>query len=125
MGTHAGDICVFSLTHRVFRTSVPVCNGSVVSLAAGPEAIFVGGGDGKLKSLLGSDITWEVLAEATLEFSQAPLSSISLSADGVELVVGTVHGKIFRVLTSDLSSVLVEASHTAPVTAVGFPPGVS
>jgi WD40 repeat protein len=124
-GTHAGDICVFSMTHRVFRTSVPVCNGGVVSLVPSDQGIFIGGGDGKLKTLAGADITWEVLAEATLEFSQAPISSLSLSADRVELVAGTVHGKIFRVLTSDLSSVLVEASHTGPVNDVAFPPGVS
>ena len=48
-----------------------------------------------------------------------------MAADGVELIAGTNNGKMFRVLTADLSSMLLQASHIAPVTGCAFAPGYS
>ena len=49
---------------------------------------------------------WEVISDATLEFAQAAITSLSLSTDAVELISGTNNGKMYRVLTNDLSSML-------------------
>jgi WD40 repeat protein len=46
--------------------------------------------------------------------------SLSLSPDEVELLVGTSSGKIYRVLTADMSVAEIAASHISPVTAVTF-----
>jgi WD40 repeat protein len=123
VATTAGDLCVFSLAHKIFRSSIPVCNGGITSLIqARDNVLFVGSGDGKIKGLQGDDVVWEVISDATLEFAQAAITSLSLSTDAVELISGTNNGKMYRVLTNDLSSMLLQASHTAPVTDVSFAP---
>jgi len=125
-GTTAGDLCVFSLPNKIFRSSIPVCNGGIASLVPAQEnVIFLGSGDGKIKGIVGDDVVWEVISDATLEFAQAAITSLSLAADGVELIAGTNNGKMFRVLTADLSSMLLQASHIAPVTGCAFAPGYS
>ena len=69
--TTAGDLCIFSLAHKIFRSSIPVCNGGITSLVpAGDNVLFVGSGDGKIKGLQGDDVVWEVISDATLEFAQ-------------------------------------------------------
>ena len=37
---------------------------------------------------------WEVISDATLEFAQAAITSLSLSTDAVELISGTNNGKM-------------------------------
>jgi WD40 repeat protein len=121
-GTTAGDLCIFSLANKIFRSSIPVCNGGIASMCpAEGNVLFLGSGDGKIKGLMGDDVVWEVISDATLEFAQASITSLSMATDGVELIGGTDNGKMFRILTNDLSSMLLQASHTAPVTGVAYP----
>merc|ERR1719486_1110817 len=116
-GTAAGDMCVFSLQARVFRTSLPICNNGVTSIARSGDILYVAGGDGRIKAVRGQDTVWDVLAENVLE---AGVVSLTPSADGAELVAGTRNGKLWRLLSSDITATLQSASHVGEVTDLSF-----
>jgi WD40 repeat protein len=116
-GTSAGDMCVFSLQACVFRTSLPICNNGVTSIARFGDILYVAGGDGRIKAVRGHDTSWDVLAENVLE---AGVCALTPSADGAELVAGTRNGKLWRLLSSDLTATLQTASHTGEATDVAF-----
>lgn len=116
-GTAAGDLCVFSTKTKVFRTALPVCNNGVTSIAQFGDLLFVAGGDGRVKTIRGHDTRWDVLAENVLE---AGIMSLTPSSDGAELVAGTRNGKLWRLLSSDLTATLQAISHTGEVTDVCF-----
>lgn len=116
-GTSAGDMCVFNTKSKVFRTALPVCNNGVTSIAQYGEMLFVAGGDGRIKMVRGQDTVWDVLAENVLE---AGVTSLTPSSDGAELVAGTRNGKLWRLLSSDLTATLQAGSHTGEVTDVAF-----
>jgi len=46
--------------------------------------------------------------------------SVNLSIDGKELIVGTISGKMFRVLTHDLSFLLRSDAHSACINDISF-----
>ena len=127
-GTEAGDICVFGMTNRVFRCAVPVLNGGVRgimqydALEDGRSTLIMCGGDGKVKTIRGQEMHWDVLRENILE---SPCQSISCSRDGRELLVGTKNGKLWRLLTSDLTATLHASAHTAPLSKGTFGAGNS
>jgi len=116
-GTAAGDMCVFSLQNKVFRTSVPICNNGVASIARFGDILYIAGGDGRIKAVRGNDTVWDVLSENVLE---AAICALTPSADGAELVAGTKNGKLWRLLSSDLTATLQAASHTGEATDVAF-----
>jgi len=116
-GTAAGDMCVFSLQARVFRTSLPICNNGVSSIARSGDILYIAGGDGRVKAIRGNDTVWDVLAENVLE---ASICSLTPAADGQELVAGTRNGKLWRLLSADLTATLQAASHTGEATDVAF-----
>ena len=100
-----GDLVVFTLSTHVYRASVPVCSGGLLSLASGPgNEVFCGGGDGSIRKLRGDDMRWTLLAEAQVE---GGVTSLSLNGAKDELLVGTNHGRIYRMLTQDLTAQLV------------------
>lgn len=90
-GTSAGDLCVFNIKTKVFRTALPVCNNGVTSMAQSGDLLFVAGGDGRIKALRGFDIQWDVLAENMLD---SGVTALTPSADGAELVAGSRNGKM-------------------------------
>eukprot|EP00933_Yihiella_yeosuensis_P048527 TRINITY_DN4478_c0_g1_i2.p1 TRINITY_DN4478_c0_g1~~TRINITY_DN4478_c0_g1_i2.p1 ORF type:complete len:668 (-),score=88.39 TRINITY_DN4478_c0_g1_i2:145-2001(-) len=116
-GTSAGDMCVFSTKTKVFRTALPVCNNGVTSIAKYGDLLFVAGGDGRVKAVRGEDTHWDVLSENVLE---SGICALTPSADGAELVAGTRNGKLWRLLSSDLTATLQAASHTGEVTDISF-----
>jgi WD40 repeat protein len=116
-GTAAGDMCVFSLQAKVFRTSLPICNNGVTSIAKSGDVLYVAGGDGRIKAVRGNDTVWDVLAENVLEGS---ICALTPAADGQELVAGTRNGKLWRLLSADLTATLQAASHTGEATDVAF-----
>eukprot|EP00913_Durusdinium_trenchii_P022995 g21591.t1 len=116
-GTSAGDLCVFNIKTKVFRTALPVCNNGVTSMAQSGDLLFVAGGDGRIKALRGFDIQWDVLAENMLD---SGVTALTPSADGAELVAGSRNGKMWRLLSSDLTATLQSASHTGEVTDIAF-----
>lgn len=118
-GTLAGDMCVFSLKTKVFRTSLPLCSSGLTSMAAAGSFLYVAGGDGRVKTLTGDDTHWDCQAENVLEIG---VTALTPSSDSQELVAATRNGKLFRLLCSDLTYTLQAVSHTAEVTDVAFGP---
>eukprot|EP00927_Polykrikos_kofoidii_P038705 TRINITY_DN33117_c0_g1_i1.p1 TRINITY_DN33117_c0_g1~~TRINITY_DN33117_c0_g1_i1.p1 ORF type:complete len:626 (-),score=90.66 TRINITY_DN33117_c0_g1_i1:168-2045(-) len=121
-GTSAGDMCVFSLRTKVFRAALPICNNGATCIAQSGDVVFVSGGDGRVKAVRGEDTHWDVLVENVLETGSVALTP---SADGAELVCGTRNGKLWRLLSSDLTATLQSFSHTAEVTDLAFGSGSS
>mmetsp|Transcript_71406 Transcript_71406/g.209626 ORF Transcript_71406/g.209626 Transcript_71406/m.209626 type:complete len:624 (-) Transcript_71406:115-1986(-) len=118
-GTAAGDMCVFSIKNGVFRSSLPVCNNGVTSITPCGDFLYVAGGDGRIKAVKGNDAHWDVFAENILEVG---VMALTASADGAELIAATRNGKMWRLLSSDLTATLQSASHTGEVTDVAFGP---
>lgn len=116
-GTSAGDMCVFSLQHNIFRSSLPICNNGVTCIARSGDVLYVAGGDGRIRAVCGNDTHWDTLAENVLE---AGVVALTPSCDGKELVAGTRNGRLFRLLSSDLTATLQAASHTGEVTDAAF-----
>merc|ERR1719164_91216 len=81
------------------------------------DTLFVAGGDVRVKAVRGNDTVWEGLAENVLE---AGIGALTPSADGAELVAGTRNGKLWRLLSSDLTATLQAVSHTGEATDVAF-----
>jgi WD40 repeat protein len=116
-GTLAGDMCVFSLKTKVFRTALPLCSSGLTSLAAAGSFLYAAGGDGRVKTLTGDDTHWDCQAENILEIG---VTSLTPSADAQELVAATRNGKMWRLLCSDLTFTLQAVSHTGEVSDVAF-----
>lgn len=94
---------------RVFRCALPILNGGVSGmLVCGPDQLVITGGDGKVKRIKGADTHWDMECENILE---APCMSLTMSADSREVLVSTKNGKLWRLLTSDLTTTLHAASH--------------
>lgn len=98
---------------------MPISNNGVLSIAVGGDYIFVGSGDGKIKKIYVADGKWNLTNEAHLD---SKVMSICLSIDQKELVVGTIGGKIYRVLENDLSFLLHTDSHTGAISDLSFSP---
>jgi WD40 repeat protein len=96
---------------------MPVCNNGVTSICESNGTVFLAGGDGRVKAVTGDDLHWDLAAENTLE---AGCTALTPSADGHELVAGTRNGKLWRLLSSDLTATLQSATHTGEVTDVHF-----
>lgn len=96
---------------------MPISSNGLLSIALVDNFIFVGGGDGKVKKLNIADGKWSLTHEAQLD---SKVMSISVSNDKKELVVGTTGGKLYRMLTTDLSFMLHTDAHTGCINDISF-----
>jgi len=121
VGTTGGEMLTFRRDTEVFRACIPVCTNGVQGLVVLPEeaggGVLCAGGDGTITRLDGWDMTWRLAMKAKLD---APVNSISLSANRTELVVGCASGSVYRCLAKNLASQIVCEGHTSPVTAIAF-----
>lgn len=117
-GSSVGDLVVFKLSAKVYRASVPVASGGLRAICAGPKGlVFCGGGDGSVRKLRGDDMRWTLVAEAAVE---GGVTSLSPVANGSELLVATDAGRVYRMLTTDLTAALVAVGHTEAVSCAAF-----
>jgi hypothetical protein len=107
-GTTSGELCIFNIASKIFRASIPVSSNGILAIEEIDGAVFVGSGDGKVKKLMGSDVTWSIVAETHLG---GKITSLSRSSDLREVVCGTNLGCIYRLLSNDLSNMLFAESH--------------
>lgn len=96
---------------------MPISSNGLLSIALIEDFIFVGGGDGKVKKLSIAGGKWSLTHEAQLD---TKVMSISVSNDKKELIVGTSGGKIYRMLTTDLSFMLHTDAHTGCINDITF-----
>lgn len=64
MGTSGGEICIFSISARVYRAAMPISSNGLMAIAVVDDFIFVGGGDGKVKKLNIGGGRWSLTHEA-------------------------------------------------------------
>ena len=96
---------------------MPVSSNGIVCGAIDGDYLYIGGGDGKLKKLSMQSGQWTMTHEAQLD---SKVMSVNISNDKKELIVGSVGGKLYRVLTNDLSFLLHSDSHTGIIKDVSF-----
>jgi cilia- and flagella-associated protein 52 len=116
-GTTGGEICVFSIQQAIYRASMPLTSNGIICGIVCDESFFVGGGDGKIKKVSLANNSWTLTHEAQLD---SRIMSMTLSQDKGELIVGTQGGKIYRVLTNDLSFLLHSDAHISCINDVAF-----
>lgn len=116
-GTQSGEICIFDVYSAIYRASMPVTSNGLICGCVEGDNLYVGGGDGKLKKLSMQNGQWQLTHEAQLD---SKVMSVNLSNDCKELIVGTVGGKLYRVLTNDLSFLLHSDAHTGVIKDVAF-----
>lgn len=116
-GTTSGEVCIFNLTSKIFRASIPVSSNGITSLLEVRGEVLVGSGDGTIKKLTGEDNRWNIIAQTPLA---GKITCMSSTSEGTEFVVGTSLGCIYRVLTRDLNHVFYSESHIGSVTDVSF-----
>lgn len=68
-------------------------NGLLSCINVG-DHVFVGGGDGMLKKMIGNDLDWVLEMESRLS---GPITNLTVSANGTFLLAGTSSGRIYRV----------------------------
>ena len=118
-GTSGGEVCLFSISNQIYRATMPISSNGLLSMACMGDYIFVGSGDGKLKKLCIADGRWNMTHEAQLD---SKIMSLTASTDGKELMAGTIGGKLYRVLTEDLSFLLHTDAHTGSINDLHFSP---
>lgn len=116
-GTTSGEICVFSVYNAIYRAAMPVTSNGTYSAALAKDFLFVGGGEGKVKKISLANGQWTLSHEAQLD---SKVMSINLSNDEKEMIVGTVSGKMYRVLTADLSFMLHSDAHSSSINDISF-----
>jgi hypothetical protein len=94
-----------------------VSSNGILAVEEIDGTIFVGSGDGKVKKLMGQDVTWSIVAETHLG---GKITSLSRSSDLREVICGTNLGCIYRLLSNDLSNMLFAESHQGPVKDIAF-----
>ncbi|CAM9343933.1 unnamed protein product [Laminaria digitata] len=116
-GTDVGDMVVYGVEAKVFRASVPVCSGGMLSVCIdhATGAVYCGGGNGVVRKIVGADMVWRQEMETKLD---GGVVSLTVQADGCELLAGTQEGSLYRLLMADLSISKVSSSQKSPVVSV-------
>ena len=89
---------------------MPLSSNGVICGCLGGDFLFVGAGDGKIKKISLANGGWSLTHEAMLD---SKVVSVNLSNSGQELIVGTLAGKMYRILVNDFSFLLHLDSHSA------------
>lgn len=101
-GTSSGDLLVYNAESGLYRTALTLCANGINALvqADSHRCVFVGGGDGTLKKISGSEKEWALQGAIQLEGS---IVSMASSSDDAQIVAITTAGLIYRVLTADMT----------------------
>ncbi len=117
-GTTGGEICLFHLYTRLYKGSIPISSHGLLCFVLVDGMLYTGGGDGKLKKINITAGSWALEKEIQLD---GKVISLSQSIDKKELICGTSNGKIYRVLTGDLTYLLHTDAHVGCINDVAFP----
>lgn len=101
----------------MFRASMPLTSNGIICGAVHGDFLFIGGGDGKVKKVSMTGGSWTLTHEAQLD---SPVMSMNFANDKNELIVGTQGGKMYRVLSNDLSFLLHSDAHVLTINDVSF-----
>lgn len=122
-GTASGDFVSFQIKHKLLVFVQNVCAQGVTCITAVSEdKVCCGGGDGTLALYHVDGKFCQELLKTQLVSS---INGLSASPDGIQLLVSTSRGFIYRVRVSDFSCMLLSENHVADVLDVSFMPDVS
>ena len=96
---------------------MPISSNGILCGALSGDFLFVGAGDCKIKKINLANGGWVLTHEALLD---SKVMSINVSPDGQELIVGTISGKLYRVLCNDFSFMLHSDAHSSAVNDLSF-----
>lgn len=117
-GTSSGDLIGFLVKNKMLVFSINVCAMGVQTIkAVSADRIVVGGGDGQVA-------LFKTNARDTAQTHKIQLfgaiHGLSVSPDGLQSLVATEKGYIYRVRNNDFSQMLLCENHTAPVLSCWF-----
>jgi len=117
LSTSVGDIYVYQLNNLIYRSSFPVCSGGANAICKIGEFIYVGGGDGSIRQLVGCGSQWDLGQETSVSCSVTTLTSCSA---GEMLLAGTNDGTIYEIDVADMRIRRKIQSETSSIVAVSF-----
>jgi len=115
--TSVGELVVFNADNLIYRAALPISSNGILSLCCQGEYVFIGAGDGKVKKLQGNDQYWTIVGEAQLN---GRITSLTLRADGEEVMVGTDTAKMYALACNDMSFRLAQESNVSQINGVAF-----
>jgi cilia- and flagella-associated protein 52 len=114
-----GDVLIFRRDTCVFRACIPICTNGVKGIVALPDGqMLCGGGDGSITKLVGSDMAWSLAKQ--IKVNEGGITSMSLSHNMAEVVVGCSSGTLMRCMITDLQYFAVGVSHTSEISCIVF-----
>ena len=122
-GTSSGDLIGFLVKNKTLVFSINVCAMGVKTIkAVTADRLIVGGGDGQVALFRtnGKDTTQMHKIQLF-----GAIHGLSVSPDGLQSLVATEKGYIYRVRNNDFSQMLLCENHTAPVLSIWFNPNSS
>lgn len=122
-GTSSGDLIGFFVKNKMMVFSQNVCAMGIKTIkAVDADRIVVGGGDGQV-------VLFKTDGKDTASLFKiqifGAIHGLSVSPDGLQSLVATDKGYIYRVRNNDFSQMLLCENHTAAVTNVWFSPAAS
>ena len=122
-GTASGDFVSFQIKHKLLVFVQNVCAQGVTCIASVSEdKVCCGGGDGTLALY---HVDGKFCQELLRTQLVSCINGLSASLDGIQLLVSTDRGFIYRVRVSDFSCMLLSENHVSDVLSVSFMPDVS
>jgi WD40 repeat protein len=123
-GCNNGEVCVFDLTNKVFRTSFQTgVSHGVTALEVVDDNLIIGSGDGTVVHMRGAGAKFENVQQTRVYGSIASISLNSTNAQrGVELMVGTNSGMIYLFQAADLAgtATTISAGHFHSISSIAF-----
>ena len=119
LGTSIGELHVYQVNTEVYRASMRLCSGGITAMCRGPDGIYIGGGDGTLRRMVGAQASWEEADSVQLNGS---VTSLSFQSSGGTIRAGTNDGKIYTIASGEEGMVIgtVIQSEIDSVIAVSF-----
>ncbi|CAD8189831.1 unnamed protein product [Paramecium octaurelia] len=124
LGTTSGDFCVFQMKNKFFSHQIVVAALGVMSIRFVDFTRFiVGAGNGTLAMYqITEDNKINQLHKTDLG---GAVNSITVRVDGLESLISTDRGLIFRFNTNSFQKGLHSENHTGSILDMSYPPGVS
>ena len=122
-GTSSGDVCGFHVKTKMLVFNLNLCAlGARTISVINQSQLIVGGGDGNIIKI---DLNGKDSRMAQKAQFYGAIHGLSSSSDGLQSLVASEKGYLYRVKNNDFSQMLLCENHTLPVTGCWFIPGTS
>ena len=122
-GTASGDICGFHVKSKQLVFSLNLCAMGVRTIQAVNQNTFIcGGGDGQVFSI---NMDGKNTSIGTKTQFYGAIHGLTSSPDGLQSLVASEKGYLYRLRNQDFSQMLLCENHTLPVLNIWFTQGVS